>query len=379
MTNLREIVHLLHTADRRWTTLHLTGREWTDFDWARYAFMIAHGQIHGGPSLPRPATEPFVGFLPWAMWASRPARRRLEYRRHGEMTVELWNRDEGWRWSQSAPPLLSHAREPFAWEVLVDPSALLSCVDLHDFSREKWGGRSALRALASPRTSVDTGPVVDPVVNIPDVLGVGADEYIFLFDAALGLILKAEARLRGEVFRVIEMTSVDFDGPLSERLFDAPDEAPQDDASESPARRHQSLQLGDLAAAVPFSVYVPSPGPSRSDPPDAVVDSGGPDDQQFVLVSYGVTSDGSPRPSENVLFTESDRPLPDMPWITWRQAGRVWVGRDSTTIPQQLRVRLRVGRTFIEISSDQVAEDQLLTYARSLVHLPMAPPQLKKH
>ena len=262
MTRLGEVLELLHGAGEQARPARLTVVEWTHRSRSAAAFdrfMAEHHGRHAGAAVTPVAS---AGSAPAApQETSRTTRLALEsptrYReesaglqagkryqvRDGERWV-VWDADWGAVTDQTeqegAPPAASYA-------FLLDPVAIVGAYRLEAAGTVEVAGRAAQSVRAVPRTGADgaTAIVFD--------LGPGADELELAVDAERGA-LRADARLRGEPFRRLEVTEIAF-GPIHAEAIEP---ALPAGVVASGWLRPERLSLHELQRAAPFRVLAPA-------------------------------------------------------------------------------------------------------------------------
>ena len=244
MSELGEVLELLHSSPSLWRTLKATGIERTDpslyheafrrgFDLQRPPFGLSglktrstsgsatlgvtFTSASGDDSSLDDGDDATEG---WRLWIEHPDRRRAEFVAGQEIVTAVWVGDTWWSWSPSqgamtnnGQPNHSHGKGPS--EALIETQALLGALTLEVLGRGQLLGREVLKAMATPR------PLPMPSMALHG-LGPGADDYVLAVDAERGVVLRSEARLRGEPFKVIEMTEIVFDLPLPAATFAPP-------------------------------------------------------------------------------------------------------------------------------------------------------------
>jgi hypothetical protein len=175
-----------------------------------------------------------------------------------------------WSWSPSrevttnqGDPHHSHGRGPGVG--LIDPSSILPAVELVLAGRATFIGRSVLEVLATPSPVDENDEESWDWRNATHDLGGGADDYSLVVDAERGILLRSEARIEGQPFRIIEMETVAFDEELGEKVF-----APPTDRDIEPARVPRAVSLSELPDAVSFAVLVPEHPPFGVDDVDVL-------------------------------------------------------------------------------------------------------------
>jgi hypothetical protein len=146
-----------------------------------------------------------------------------EEQRQGE-DVDVLIRDDDLWWSSD--PVLGATtnakdREPWqSWvggeyEGLANPAGLAAALRFEPLGQGERAGRRVLRARAVTRN----GDSARREVTLTAIGGNGADEYELEIDAALGVVLYAEARLSGSPFSVVEAEAVAFDETIEPDTF----------------------------------------------------------------------------------------------------------------------------------------------------------------
>ena len=112
-------------------------------------------------------------------------------------------------------PSVGHGSGPGA--ELIEVASLPAAVDFVEAEHSSFLGRSALRVRTTPPRQTRRTGVGRPGVH---GLGWGAQAYELVVDSERGVLLRSEARLGGDAFRAIEMTSVSFDGQVDDIVFE---------------------------------------------------------------------------------------------------------------------------------------------------------------
>lgn len=180
MSELGEVLELLHSSPSLWRTMQATGIEWTDPSLYDEAF-------RRGLDLQRPpwgpsglktrsksiSTSSRITFTStsqgdsgvdddddategWRLWIEQPDHRRTEFEAGQEIVIAVWVGDTWWSWSPSqgaitnkGQPNHSHGKGPS--EALIETQALLGALTLEVLSRTQLLGRDVLKAIATPR------------------------------------------------------------------------------------------------------------------------------------------------------------------------------------------------------------------------------------
>ncbi|MBA3552552.1 MAG: hypothetical protein H0W27_06750 [Actinobacteria bacterium] len=372
MSEVGEILELMHTSDLRWRTLRAEGREWRDEAGHLDAFLRRHPQRSSTKVLSFSARDPGVpaggrrsetSEETWKLWLA-PGKVRSEFEAGGETVAVVIRGDTWWSWSPSWGAQTNGGRKNSthgtgSGEALIAPARILSCANLFVRGRTTALGRAAFAVRAVPVASDedDEGPLA--------LHGIGSgDDYELIVDAERGILLRSEARLRDRPVRVLEMRDVSFDEDLPEATFEL---APPTRAAFETMMSDRSLLLEELPGAVPFTVFVPqrpsadqvevwmTPERSRGRVP------------QSVQIAY-TSSDASRRGSLSLL--ESAQPMPPLDWVSWREKDEVMVGEDRRMDPALRMLRLQREGTHVELTSHDLSFDEMIDLARSLVPLP---------
>jgi hypothetical protein len=368
---LADVVAMLRAPGARWRTLQAVGREWRHYALLDEALSAStpQGALGGEEGLVGNSGErgPEQGEEIWRWWSDVPDRLRVEFAVGGE-TVTVWlHGSTWWSWSPSQGAETNEGRQNVSHDgggpgrVLVAPARAARVLDfelvgpLTFLSRPAW----RLRARLVSRGDSDL-----------DHLGSGADEYGLVVDAERGFLLRAEARLDAEPFRVLEMTEVVVDADVADGVFTP--EAPDGGRFEyiEPVR---DLTLEELPGAVAFQVFVPAQPPGR----DAFVQVFSPKprsaSQPSAVISYFVL-----QPSGeygNLWVSESAQAHQTMPQSTdtWKQVDDFLVSTDHSEGYLRCKVLLEREGTHIHLESTAIAEHDLIDLGRSSVPLNPGP------
>jgi hypothetical protein len=216
---------LMSDSRNRWTTMRARGREWRDPELLTEAFMrdvppdaaVISAGVAGGD--PPPAEEV------WALWLSLPDDMRSEFEVGGETVTAIFRGSTWWSVSSFSGPITNEGDERHRHGAgpgypLTDPARLARALDLEVQGQSSHAGRPAIETIAT--LARDGGEDRTGEWRAEDAafeLGRGADDYSLTVDAEFGVVLRSEARLRGQPFRVIEMREVGFDEPISDETF----------------------------------------------------------------------------------------------------------------------------------------------------------------
>lgn len=377
MSELGELLELMHTSEQRWRSLRAEGKEWRHTAMHLEAFMRMVRRRRSGSvavfgSSSVDAEEPEESESRWRLWMARPDRVRAEFSvGHGEMVTAVVDGGTWWSWSPSTGAQTNEGRENAETGLgpgvaLMHPAVFLPAVDLEIRGQTTRLGRSAHEVLAVP-TSSDDGEENSGLLH---GIGSGAEEYELLVDTERGVLLRTEARLRGRPFLVLEMDGVAFDEDFPSDTFTL--EPPTGEAFETfPVSR--SLLLEELPASVSFTVLVPEQALDDAQV-DVMIEPAVP---RYGVPEYAdITYHTFPRegPPKFLALRECAEPMPLPDEAGWRHVEGFMVGEDRHTAPATVKVRLERLGTHVELSSRDLSVLQLLGMGRSLVPLPSGPP-----
>src|SRR5262245_14191500 len=190
MSELGDLLVLLHDAGLRTRTVRATGRTWHHADRARAAADRAReDQAAPGDREPPAADQEAPGerVTAWRLLFERPDRALVERDRPG---------------SEFRPPLAS---------LLLDPSVLLGAFRFTVTGHAEIAGRPAIAA-----TAVRTGRIPDLQTGLLP----GADGLELMVDAEFGVLLRLVCTAQGEAFDVQQVREIAFDAPIPEGAFD---------------------------------------------------------------------------------------------------------------------------------------------------------------
>lgn len=374
MIELADLLELLHTSDRRWRTIRVTGREWRHEARLLEAFqreisrrggtVAAFGQ---GAS----ATEPEEREESWALLVAPERRVRAEFSVGGEQIVAVLDGDRWWHWSPSsggqtnaADPSESgnHGTGPGA--ALLETAAILPALSFTITGDAELAGRRALVVTAAPEPSTR-----DQFVSGLHGIGSGADEHRLLVDAERGVLLRCEARLGGEPFRVLEVDGIGFDEKFPPETFALA--LPSGEEFSAPLQ-HWDVTLDRLPGEVPFSVLVPEHPPVAEDPAEPV------EPPESAMIMPAAPRWGMPLhihfsyqlgQGRMLTLRESAEPMPVRERQDLTPRGDLLVGEDGTTSPPRSIVRLRRDGTHVELEGMGMSLEELIGLAGTLVPL----------
>ena len=219
MSELGDVLELMHGARGRWRTARFVVRDWTDMAISQEAHERVMQRQSGGGSV----RQTMIGFggpvppLPDEMvitsrvWVEG-GRYRAETEQQGQASVTVTDGEQVWYWNQGMGAVVHDAgNSTSGWEAILDPREFLVGGDLEPAGHREVIGRHAL--VVEGRVSA--GEPFRPF----DAIRLGATEFELLIDAERGIVLRTEARLDGRPFHVRELLEVAFDEPLPDETF----------------------------------------------------------------------------------------------------------------------------------------------------------------
>ncbi len=253
MSELGDLLELLHGARARVSTVRATVRTWRDE--AGFARALDRGGV--GTSYAPLESGPDEFESRSRVWLA-PRRAREEHEGSDGTRLAVQRGRDWWRYDD-VNGALSNENDPDtdagigeALRPLLDPSAVLGFFDFERLQPGERAGRETIRLRAVPREQLDRGRVALS-------LGVsGADDVLLDVDAARGTLLRVEAQLGGEPFSIVEVVEIAFDESFPEETFEF---TPPPGVPVRSTLDHMPVRFGltveQAAAAAPFVVWVP--------------------------------------------------------------------------------------------------------------------------
>jgi outer membrane lipoprotein-sorting protein len=378
VSDLAELLELMHTSARRWQTIRASGWEWhhrvqSQLAWQRLIPRDRSRTITFVGKSER-ELEPEEVREPWRLWLAQPDKVRTEFMAEDETITAVILGNTWWSWSQSrevatnqGDPDQTHGRGP--GDALIDASSILPAVELVLMRRASFIGRPVLEVLATPTPPDDNDEEAWDWRHATHDLGGGADEYTLMVDAERGVLLRSEARIGDQPFRIIWMETVAFDQELGDDVF-----APPSDRDIEPAWVPRAVSLTDLPNAVPFTVLVPEHPPFGVEEVDIH-----PPDRRYgnsEQIHIGFASNFLGEDDRQFWLVESAAPLPERRAMEWREADAMRFGEDRDIDPPLRIVQLERLGTHVEVRSYHLEVEELLDLASTLVPMRDEPPTL---
>lgn len=228
MSDLAEVDELLQTSSGRWDALRIAGHEWRHLEtfdraWQRHVDELRRSRTTSLVSIrlekAGDAPPPEQSREEWRLWLARPNKIRTQFQVGGETVTAILVGGYWWSWSPygfraNEGALNSHHGLGPA-EGLIHPESLIAFLQMRVIERTEFLSRPAFLVTALPRA--DEAQDSDLAFH---KLGSGADVYKLVVDAQTGTLLRSEAQLKGEAFRVIQVDEIAVNEHLGERLFD---------------------------------------------------------------------------------------------------------------------------------------------------------------
>jgi hypothetical protein len=228
MGDLAKVLDLLQNSPDRWDSVRMAGREWRNV--TRLTQAWEHSvSVMGGNSIRLSAFQrdtdeaefsvPEETVEKWRFWKKKPDLIRTQFQVGNETATAVfvgpqwWSRTPGMGLiTNGGSPHSGHGLGPA--EGLVDTPSLLSVLRVDDVSNTTFLSRPAYVATAKP---ANLDEQLSPFVL--HALGVGADRYELVIDAEVGIVLRSQADVGGEAFRILEVEEFGIDEVLAESLF----------------------------------------------------------------------------------------------------------------------------------------------------------------
>lgn len=383
MSDLGELLLLLHDADEPFQTLQARYRIWRHHGRLRAASLAQSRQSRGAavamgtfgrPPAPESAESEEVLHL----WRVVPDRARVEHpsgERAGGYGVRI-----GGRWWSWDPRLgaMSNAEDTSVGSGIgeelgpvLDPARLLGPLHFEPLGPGTRAGRATILAEARPRAQLEHLPLRFELHE----LGAGAERYRLEFDSERGIVLAVHAFAEGEPFHVIEALELTVDGPLDPQLFEF--QAPNGEEVRSPISLHRirrHVSIAEAQAAAPFTVLIPERVPSSWTVSCTLIDAAErPPSGAAVHIHY--RSD-SGHESLNMTQGPPSDLQPEIDGDGWekvRVGERVVQVRGRSENFPQSQLHLEHDGTPLLMVSDSVTAEQLIALAATLVPAPDAP------
>lgn len=369
VSDLGNLLELIHSAPDRWRSVRLTVREWHHHARGAEAFERWTRRSQGGASMRmissrsgEPAEECTTTYRLW--WES-PERFREEM---GTTDVRHTLVCDGERWWTASPDwgVLSSeteggSQQQSALAHLVAPGRLLGVVRLEPAGEDQLAGRRVITAQGTPL------PGDDGAGFVIHRLGAGAERIDLAFDAERGVVLCAVALLDGEPFHSLEVTDIAFDERFPPETFVYTPTPGEETAS---PWRPERVTLDEAARRAPFTLLVPERVPEG----------------WRLHLTWMDGRERPPIPATAHLFYSSEEGAygaqlrehatgePREEWLAYERRGDVELADAGENVQPRHHVRTERDGTLVELSGED--PELLLTLAAELVPAPTEPPRL---
>jgi hypothetical protein len=219
---LGEVIKLLQGARARYRTLQGEVRSWTDgrvFMEAvrRHSSRDSRESARGMAPIPGPPSEPETTEETSRFWIENPSRYRIESSTfEGGTWMEIGRRF----WLEpDRPSRYPIPPDSLPLEKIYDPALLIAELWLEAAGRMTFLGRDGIVVHATPRPTMRAGGMEFLVIHDPP-----GDEYELVVDATLGIVLRLEGRMEGEMMTLDEVTDLAVDQPIEEGLLENDDD-----------------------------------------------------------------------------------------------------------------------------------------------------------
>jgi hypothetical protein len=372
VSELSELLELLHSADAPFETLYGRFRSWRHHERANAAFRVYHESrggtsvIGGTVSSSGPQDEEYEEII--SIWRQPPDRARTER----PDAYGVWVGDHWWMW-QKRLGAFSNEKDPSThsgigeeFSSLLSPAPLLGALRFESVARADRVGRPVVVVDAWPRPPGRRGWEGYAL----DDLGLGADRYRLEIDAERGLILASQAFTEDVPFAEVSALELVLDEPLDPALFEF--SPPEGEEVRSPLDRHHTMRnvsIAEAQAAAPFTLMIPKRVPSgwhvrchyvETERPSVHLHYHSDSAHESLNISQGYESELGPEIDEEAFGKA--------------QAGErtVWV-RPRDERWSQAQLYMDAEDTRIQMTSDSLSADQLIALAAMLVPAPDAP------
>jgi hypothetical protein len=382
-STLGALLELLHRADSAFDSVQATYRIWRHTERAAAAWQAEieaqrrrGAQISSyGPA--RGSAQPVEREEFLRIWRSgdRVREKHDGGPRDGSYGVrdgELW-----WAWdphtgaisNQDDPEVGSGIGDELS--VMLDPTPLLGCLRFSPTGRSTIAGRETVTAQAVARLR-DPQHLAQFVLHR---LGGGADTYRLEVDALLGVLLEVVAYRDGEPFHAVTAVEIAFDAPTAQERFKFEPPSGEEIQPVASRRRPEHVTLLEAQRRAPFTVLIASRIPSEWRVHCVLIGpSTRPRSPAQVALHYS-SDDGHERVSLS-QFAAADKPagydemIGDDRWTEVIRDGIAVSVAGREPGASQAQAHIERDGTFVFLSSETLAVEQLATFAAGLKPAP---------
>lgn len=217
MSELGDLLEVVHGARRSFTCVRLEAREWRHNHRLHAAYGRAAERTGAVTYALEPSEVPVETEVAVRAWFEQPNRVREERDDAGRDYVAV---ADGERWWQRLPGWATTSDEGDGWATgkvghtvrpVLDPWPLVAELELTMAGAARVAGRDAL--------VVEATPLHHPFGGGAELLAHGADRHELAFDRERGVLLRTCSFLEGEAFSSLELLDVAFDEALDGSLF----------------------------------------------------------------------------------------------------------------------------------------------------------------
>jgi outer membrane lipoprotein-sorting protein len=374
MTDLGELLVLLHGARRRISTVRATVRMWRHVVRQSEALQRAGWTAYAPSAGESEEIEEVV-----RVWFAPPERVREEREGSHGASVAICRGPHWWRYdevngamsNEGAPDSRGGIGDELYW--LLDAAPAIGLLEFDTIVRAARAGRSVLRVRAVPRTAAagNDGALIR--------LGAaGADELLLDVDAERGTPLRIESRFAGEPMALSEVVEIAFDEEFGDDIFvfTPPPGEPVRSVLDLLPVRH-GLTIEQAVALAPFTVWIPARLPAGW---ESEIGFAGEEERPqmapHVYLHYRA-ADGTHalRISESPADHPNDEEAegPGGSWQEIERNHRRMQTREPAESWQPAQLRMELEGTRILISSTDLGVDALAELAVGLVPAPPEP------
>ena len=367
MTELGDLLELLHRAHASFRTVRFEAREWRHTWRTQAAYARAmEGATGVGQVVLQTDSVPEEWEITVRGWLA-PPRVREERGEAGRLTIGA---SDAARWWQVMPEWATVSDEGDGWSTgqvgeclrpYVDPAPLTAGLTLELAGRADVAGRQAILVRAVPRPR--------PFRAEHDALLTGADRHELAFDAERGTLLRSISLVDDEPAVRLEVAEIAFDEPIDETLFHHEPRPGEEVAKPGEVRAGNVVSIEVAARLASFAVLVPgSLGHGwRS---HVLYTPGREGTRVRETVTVALYRDDA---SHSVTLRQSAGP-----WESWQTNGTEEAERGGSTLRVSVgpwhRVLVEQGGTHVELDSGTVETEELVELALTLVPAPTEPP-----
>ncbi|MGH2963990.1 MAG: hypothetical protein ACRDMH_01230 [Solirubrobacterales bacterium] len=390
MTELGELLQVIHDSRDAWSTFRGEYRLWQDRERRMKAFTTMT-ERSGGTSYAMVAVssgddaeqQSSTSEGRWRIWVQRPdsIREEIEGRDWGpETTVKIgeqwWSYDEysGARTNEGSDEVGTSVARFSAW---LEPARLLGSLRFEPLGATTIAGRQAIRTLAFP--AEESALDEDRLDFELHGLGTPGEEYEFAVDLDTGTLLRVEARFGGQPVLIGEAEAVAFDEEFPPDTFVfTPPEGEEIEPLDF-GRPSGDQPIHEAAAEAPFTVFMlPRIPEGWTMTAFSFPQSKRPKRGHLVGVSYHADTGAARLNLSQRARSEEGWAEHEDHWdyeLAEHSGIQMKVHHRSDDVPQSMVLVTR-DETDITISSEELSGDKLVEIAAELVPAPTKPPEL---